>query len=303
MTTLIPTRIQQAAAVALVLLAAGTVCHAAAGTFDRAVAADVRGIVEISNVSGKVIVIGWDKPEVAVHAVLGAGVERVDLNTSKGRTVVKVVLPAMSLRDGDADLEVHVPSQSEVQATAVSADLETSHLSGRQRLQTVSGDLRAELTNAAFEAKTVSGNLRLRGVGQPADMRISTVSGNITLDRGAGDVEASSVSGDVRIEMDPARGVRLHSTSGDLTFRGGLTTDAMVEAETVSGDVTLRSHAQAGFEYEASSFSGDITNCFGKEAESTSRHGPGTRLSGSVGDGKGRMRVKSMSGDVEICDR
>ncbi len=303
MTTLIPTRIPQVAAVALVLLAAGSACHAASGAFDQSVAADARGTVEISNVSGKITVIGWDKPEVAVHAMLGGGVDRVDVSTSKGRTVVKVVLPHMSLRDGDADLEVHVPSQSEVQATAVSADLDTSHLIGVQRLKTVSGDLRAELTNAAFEAKTVSGEMRLRGTGQPADIRISTVSGDITLDHGAGDVEATSVSGDIRLEMEPARGVRLHSTSGDLTFRGALTADATVEAETVSGDVTLRSRAQSGFEYEATSFSGDIGNCFGKDAESTSRHGPGTRLSGTVGDGKARMRVKSMSGDVEICDR
>jgi len=297
MTTLIPTRVLQAAAVALVLLATSNACNAAAGTFDRSVAADPRGVVEISNVAGKLKVIGWDKPEVAVHAVLGAGVDRVDVSTSKGRTVVKVVLPSMSLRDGDADLEVHVPNMSEVQAGAVSADL------GAQRLKTVSGDLRAELANADFEAKTVSGELKLRGSGQPADMRVSTVSGDITLERGAGDLEATSVSGDIHLEMDPARGVRLHSTSGDLMFRGSVTADATVEAETVSGDVTLRSRAQNGFEYDVSSFSGDIGNCFGKDAEQTSRHGPGTRLSGSVGEGKARMRVKSMSGDVQICDR
>jgi DUF4097 and DUF4098 domain-containing protein YvlB len=303
MTMLIPTRVSQAAAVALVLLVTSNACNAAAGTFDRSVAADPRGVVEISNVAGKLTVIGWDKPEVAVHAVLGAGVERVDVTTSKGRTVVKVVLPSMSLRDGDAELEVHVPNMSEVQAGAVSADLETSRLLGPQRLKTVSGDLRAELANADFEAKTVSGELKLRGIGQPADMRVSTVSGDITLERGAGDVEATSVSGNIHLEMDPARGVRLHSTSGDLTFRGSVTADATVEAETMSGDVTLRSRAQNGFEYEATSFSGDIGNCFGKDAEQTSRHGPGTRLSGSVGEGKARMRVKSMSGDVQICDR
>jgi DUF4097 and DUF4098 domain-containing protein YvlB len=305
-TTLTFIRARKLAAAAALLAAAAT-CGAAEGAFDRTVAADPRGMVEISNVAGKLEIIGWDKPEVSVHATLGSGVERVDVTSSKGRTVVKVVLPNMSFRDGDADLQVHVPSQSEVQATAVSADLETSKLVGEQRLKTVSGELRAEFgaaDGADFEAKTVSGDMKLRGTAtQPGSIRLGTVSGDITLDGGAGEIEATSVSGDVHLEMTMARGVRLHSTSGDLTFRGGLSPDATIEAETVSGDVTLRPRAQGGFEYEASSFSGAIGNCFGKQAESTSQHGPGSRLNGTAGEGKGRIRVKTMSGDVELCDR
>ncbi len=289
-------------AIAAALLLAGTACHAAGRTFDRTVAADPHGTVEISSVSGKLRIIGWDKPEVAVHALLDAGVERVDVHTDKDRTVIKVVVPRMSFRDADAALEVHVPKESEVQATAVSADLTSSQVLGPQSLKTVSGELRAELT-ADFEAKTVSGDMRLRGTRKPAEVRVSTVSGDITLDRAAGEVEATSVSGDVRLEVDPARGIRMHSTSGDLTFRGVLTHDATLEAETVSGDVSLHSGGQAGYEYEVSSFSGDIGNCFGRDAESTSRYGPGTRLSGTLGEGKARLRVKSMSGDVDICDR
>ena len=243
--------------------------------------------VEISNIAGKINVIGWDRMEVMVHARLDAGVERVDVTTTKGRTVVKVVLPRMTFKgDSDADLEIHVPSQSEVQATAVSADLETSKVTGSQRLQTVSGELRAEFAGADFEAKTVSGDMRLRGGDQPARIRVSTVSGDMVLDRGAGDIDAESVSGEVRLDMDPARGVRMRSTSGDLVFRGNLLDNTTVEAETVSGDVSLRPRAKGGLSYEASAFSGDIENCFGKEAEETSRHGPGTRLMGTTGDRK-----------------
>jgi DUF4097 and DUF4098 domain-containing protein YvlB len=284
------------------LLALSATGSAAERAFDRTVAAEPGGSVEISNVSGKLTITGWDRAEVSVHGVLDSGVERVDVSTDKGRTAIRVVLPSMSFLDSDADLEVHVPKRSEVQATTVSADLATSQLLGPQRLKTVSGELHAELAAADFEAKSVSGDLHLRGNAQPADVRVSSVSGAITLDRGAGDVEAASVSGDVRLEVDPARGVRMHSTSGDLTFRGNLTDAATLEAETVSGEVTLRSHSQAGYEYEASSFSGDIANCLGGSAGSTSRHGPGTRLSGTTGDGKARLRAKSMSGDIRICD-
>jgi len=288
--------------VAALLLGVSAGCHASDREFNRDVAADPSGTVEISNVSGKLRVIGWDKPTVSVHATLESGVDRVDVITSKGRTVVKVVRPSMSFRgNGDADIEVHVPRQSEVEATATSADLASSQILGSQRLRTVSGNLRADIA-ADFEGKTVSGDMRLRGSAQKVDMRLSSVSGDITLDHGTGDIDATSISGEIRVEVDQAHEVRLHSTSGDLTFRGSLVDGATIEADTVSGDVTLRPRAPAGFEYEATSFSGDINNCLGGNAEATSRHGPGTRLNGRTGDGKGRLRVKSLSGDLEICD-
>lgn len=287
---------------------ATAVCWLGAGAvdaaeFDRTVPADPRGTVEISNVSGRVTVTGWDRSEVSVRGELGDDVERVDVNTSGGRTVVKVVLPGRGASDSDAELDVRVPKYSEVQATTVSADLITSELLGPQRLKTVSGELRAGVPGADFEAKTVSGDIRLQGDGKPADIRVSTVSGDITLTRGAGELEASSISGDLRLEVDPASAVRMHSTSGDITFRGNLTETATLEAETVSGEVTLRARSQAGYEYEATSFSGDIDNCFGRRSEFTSRHGPGVRLAGRTGEGKARLRAKSMSGDIEICDK
>jgi DUF4097 and DUF4098 domain-containing protein YvlB len=295
-------RIESVITLAL-LAAAATVCNAADRDFEKKVETDPHGSVQISNVSGSVTVTGWDRPEVEVKGHLGDGVDRVDVVSAGGRTTIKVVLPTMSSRDGEATLIIRVPQESELDVTAVSADLVTSGMMAAQRLKTVSGDIRAELTKAEFEGKTVSGDMRLRGNSKEADIRLQSISGDITLDRGAGDIEATTVSGDLRLELDPARSVRMRTTSGDLTFRGTLIPTAILDAETISGDATLNARATAGYEYEATSFSGDLDNCFGKQAESTSRHGPGSRLMGTTGEGKARVRVKSMSGDVDLCNR
>ncbi|MBV9912389.1 MAG: hypothetical protein JOZ93_07420, partial [Sinobacteraceae bacterium] len=60
-----------------VLLAAFAVAAARAdeSSFEKKVAADPHGTVEISNVSGKVTVSGWDDSEVEVRATLGAGAQ------------------------------------------------------------------------------------------------------------------------------------------------------------------------------------------------------------------------------------
>jgi DUF4097 and DUF4098 domain-containing protein YvlB len=284
------------------LLVAASVAHAADRDFEQTVKADARGSVRVSNVAGKVHVTGWDRLEVEVKATLSGNVDRVDVFSDKGRTTIKVILPRSSGRSGEADLEIHVPRQSDLDISAVSADVETERLLGPQRLTTVSGEIRAEFAKD-IEGKTVSGDLRLKGQSEAGDVRISSVSGDVYLDRGGGDVEVTSVSGDLLLDVASVTTVRTRTTSGDLSLRGALARDGSVEAETISGDVTVRVKPQAGFQYEATSFSGTIGNCFGRHVENTSAHGPGTRLNGTAGDGHGRVRVKSMSGDVAICDR
>jgi hypothetical protein len=294
--------IRQAFIVSLLLVGASA-AHAEDREFSQTVKADARGSVRVSNVSGTVHVSGWDRLEVEVKARLEGNVERVDVFSDNGRTTIRVILPRSNWRGGgEADLEIRVPQQSDLDVSAVSADVETQSLLGPQRLTTVSGEIRAEFAKD-FEGKTVSGDLRLKGKSETGDVRISSVSGDVYLDRAGGDVEVTSVSGDLLLDVASVSMVRTRTTSGDLSLRGALARDGNVEADTISGDVTVRMKPQAGFQYEATSFSGTIGNCFGRHAESTSAHGPGTRLNGTAGDGHGRVRVKSMSGDVAICDR
>lgn len=293
--------IRQALLVSL-LLAVASVVHAGDRSFEKTVKADPHGAVRVSNVAGKVQVIGWDRAEVEVKAQLSGDIERVDVLNDNGRTtIIKVILPRSS-HDGTADLEIHVPLQSDVAISAVSADVETQRVLGPQHLTTVSGEIRAEFAKD-FEGKTVSGDLRLKGQSENGAVHVSSVSGNVFLERAGGDVEVTSVSGDLLLDVASVTTVRTRTTSGDVSLRGALASDGNVDADTISGDITVRVKPQAGFEYEATSFSGTIGNCFGRHVEHTSTHGPGTRLIGSAGEGRGRVRVKSMSGNVAICDR
>jgi Putative adhesin len=268
--------------------------------FDRQVAAQPHGVVDISNVSGSIEVSGWDRPEVSVHAELGEGVERIDVNSEGSRTAIKVVLPGHSGHDGETRLRVQIPRDSELDVSAVSADVTSAGVRGVQRLSAVSGEVTAELAGSDLELKTVSGDVRLRGHGQPARLHISTVSGDIHLEHGAGDLEAGSVSGTVVVSLDSARSVRARTTSGDLRFQGRLTRGADFDASTVSGDLDVRASAEGGYSYEIRTFSGDIRDCFDAHPEHSM---PGRALQGTRGEGAGHVRLKSMSGDIQLCDR
>jgi DUF4097 and DUF4098 domain-containing protein YvlB len=286
------------------LLAATVPVHADERRIDQQLPADPHGIVEISNFSGRVDITGWDQPQVSVFAYLPSGVDNLDFRSDHGRTTITVKFPNFSFGGQGVDLKVKVPRGSEVDVTAVSADVNSTGVTGTQRLKSVSGSIRADIAQADVEAKTVSGDVTLHGEGKPAELHLTTISGSIRLERGAGDVEANTTSGEINMQVDSGRSVRMRTISGDLVFRGSLTKDADVDAQTVSGDVKLHAKPETAYEYEVTTFSGDIDNCFNVKSERTSRYGPGQRLSGSLGQGSGgHVRIKTMSGDVNLCDK
>jgi DUF4097 and DUF4098 domain-containing protein YvlB len=280
-----------------------------AAEFERRIAVQPHGSVDITNVAGRIQVSGWDNQEVEVRGDLGPGVERVDVNTDHGHTSIKVRVPNYTFRNASADLVIRVPRDSELDISGVSADVIVKDVEGELMAKTVSGNVNADTFGRNTEIKTVSGDVELRGKAKDAagsaDIHITTISGNIRVDRAGGDLEATTVSGEVNLKLEPSRSIRLRSTSGDLEFEGKLVKGATVDAESVSGGLTVRASHEGTLDYQVSTFSGDITNCMGIESERVSKYGPGRRLNGTRGNGseEARIRLKTMSGDVELCDK
>ncbi len=273
-------------------------------SFERRIAADASGEVVISNVSGTVTVRGWDRNEVHVTGELDEDVQRVDVESAgSGRIIVKVVLPRGHVDDGEANLDIQVPKNSTVEVSAVSADVSSRGVLGTQRLKSVSGEVVADVDGDNSEVRSVSGDVTVRGGGKPRALRISSVSGNIDASGITGKLDLVTVSGDARAHMGDATEIRGRTTSGDLEVRAKLVRDGRVDVEGVSGEMTLRVAAPDGLTLEIESFSGDILGCLASDVERVSKYGPGTRLNHRTGDGGARVRAKTLSGDVDICDR
>ena len=76
-----------------------------------------------------------------------------------------------------------------------------------------------------------------------------------------------------------------------------------VDVEAVSGDITLRLTAPNGLSAEIESFSGDITGCLATTVERVSKYGPGHRLNIRTVEAGAHVRAKTLSGDIDICDK
>ncbi len=262
--------------------------------------ADPQGEVEIVNVSGKIEVTGWDRSEVEVRGSVGEGVERVDVMSGGTRTSIHVVSRAMHGwgSDGEAHLVIHVPARSMVSASLVSADFNTSGLTGDLKLQAVSGNVSGE-AGGDIRASTVSGDVRLTAHAAKT-VEIKTISGDIQLMGGVGDVDITTVSGSATLELGEVSRGRFKAVSGDLTAQLAVAPDAQIEGESVSGDVSMTFAGSPAAQFDVQSFAGDIKNCFGPKA-AESRYGPGSRLQFKNGEGHAQVQIRTKSGDVRLC--
>jgi DUF4097 and DUF4098 domain-containing protein YvlB len=214
------------------------------------------------------------------------------------------VLPRGHVRGGDATIEVQVPKGSSVEVSAVSADVSSRGVLGTQRLKSVSGEVTADIAGDESEASSVSGDVTVRGNGRPISLRVTSVSGTLDLSNLAGKLNIVTVSGDARVSMGESTEIRGRTTSGNLEVRARLARDGRVDVEGVSGDLTLNLATAGGLSTEIESFSGDIEGCLAEgKVVNTNKYGPGKRLTIRTVEAGARVRAKTLSGDIDICDR
>ncbi len=263
--------------------------------------ADPAGTVEVSNVAGSVTVTGWDRNEVEVTGELGEGTERLEFTKAEKLTRIKVVLPNRSYDADDTDLVIRVPAGSMLSVNTVSADVIVRGVTGTQRLQAVSGDVRTEAGGEDVECRTVSGDVLIGGSGRKGFVSITTVSGDARASRVAGEINGNTVSGSFNLEAGETTRSRLSSTSGDLGFTGKLAPDARFDVESISGDVRLDFAGPVAGQFDLSTFNGEIRSCFGPQPVRTNEYAPGQESRFLQGNGTARVRVKTLNGDIGVC--
>jgi hypothetical protein len=261
--------------------------------------------VHISNISGSVNVVAWDRNEVLVTGQLGDGAKPLVIQGNKGDLTVKVEPQRGSgwfnwggdTRMGSSTLELHVPRAASLDVNVISAPLVIDGLDGGNiEVNTVSGKARINARTPSLKVDSVSGSVELAGHAERADLH--TVSGEILAPSLGGEVALQTISGRIQAAGGPWRKLTLSTVSGDVQLTGGLAAGGNLGVDSMSGDVQLLLPANTSASLHASSFSGDLRSDFGTPRQP--EHGPGSSLDTDLGGGHGKIEVETFSGDLRI---
>ena len=270
---------------------------------DTTVTLDRGGAVDLSLISGKIHVNGWDRQEVKVLASIDGGLLRFDANSSR---------VSLSVEDsdnegrrgrrhnnvGDARYEVSVPRGSRLILEAVSGDIAAKGSQGEIEATSVSGDVDVADGVRAVSAEAVSGSVHAAQVN--GNLRVETVSGDLRAGNVSGNVVASTVSGNIRLVGIQSKDVRTESVSGDITYTGTIEPSGRYGFESHSGTLRLNIPRGTGAQFSVETFSGDLSTDFPITIPPRSSLRREGRVEFTIGDGRARVAAQTFSGSIVI---
>jgi len=258
----------------------------------RPLKADAR--VYVSNVAGLIEVETWDKKELWLTGELGEDVEKLEITGSESSLKIEVKLPRDSHNvEGDTHLKLQLPPGVALEAEGVSADIRVRGLQGPLSAESVSGDVRLVVESAKVKASSVSGDVTLEA--PASETRVSSVSGDVNVRGVKGELNAETVSGDVHLQARELRKLDVETVSGDLELDLDSARDADISVETLSGEVRLTLPSMPDGEIRLETFSGEITSPWWSAGD-----GDDEKEYRHDGNGKGRLRLHSFSGDIVL---
>ncbi len=271
---------------------------------DTTVRLDRGGSVDLSLISGRIRVTGWDRPEVKVSASIDNGRLRFDANSSRVSLSVDDTDSEGRRRNrhnnvGDARYEVSVPRGSRLILEAVSGDVTAGGSQGEIEASSVSGDV--DVTNGVRDVtvESVSGSVHAAQIN--GDLRAQSVSGDVRVETVSGAVEASTVSGNIRLIGVQSKDVRSETVSGNIVYTGSIDAGGRYNFESHSGTVRLNIPRGAGATFSVETFSGDINTDFPVTVPPSSGRGRRNgRMEFTIGDGRARVTAQTFSGSIVI---
>ena len=173
---------------------------------------------------------------------------------------------------GDVSIMGH---RGPISIKGISSDVKIGDAEGDVDCYTSSGD---------GDFNKIKGNLNVTSTS--GDNNIVDITGNLDVHATSGDVEVESVTGSVSVE----------DVSGDIILKSLAASDGAFKIKSVSGDTHIEISAEFKGDVEVSTASGSINSSLALDSETSSD----SELRGHVGQGNGKLRISTVSGDITI---
>ncbi|HUQ99203.1 MAG TPA: DUF4097 family beta strand repeat-containing protein, partial [Gemmatimonadaceae bacterium] len=213
---------------------------------DTTIRLNLRGTVDLSIVSGKITVRGWDQADVRVQASAESG--RLRFDATPTRVTVRVEQEREGPRSrADAIYDVSVPRGTRLRLQAASGSITASGSQADVSATTVSGAIDVTGGRRQVSLESVSGPVKASQVA--GDLRVQNVSGSVRVENVSGRIEAWTVRGGIRVIGGRANDIRAETASGDIVYSGQIATGATYDFESHSGAIRLTVPRTAGAQF------------------------------------------------------
>ena len=291
--------------------------------FTRTVKVGTDGEIDVSNISGDIVVTLGSGEEATIEVVKTARAQsaddarallplvQVDIADRGNRVEIRTRYPGqqelrrLNRRNANVSVAFNIsaPESARITARSISGEISVRDIRGDLQLESVSGTLRIVNGGRVTGAKTISGNVEISDTRSDGGLEASSVSGNVEMRAvAARRVTAGSISGNVILQDVASERVSGQAISGSVRFGGELTPSGRYDLKSHSGDVRLVVAGSTGFELDASSFSGNVRS----DVPITIRGGDRRRqrsISGTWGDGSAILELTTFSGSIVIGRR
>ncbi|HXM96857.1 MAG TPA: DUF4097 family beta strand repeat-containing protein [Candidatus Dormibacteraeota bacterium] len=292
-------------------------------SFDRNLAVSGQIRVEIYSGSGDVRVTSGANGAVHVHGTVHSSwsifgsddtrVRQIAANPpieQRGDTI-RIGKGTSGISNLSISYVIEVPHDTEVLLSAASGSVSISGVRGPLKVESSSGSVHVEKIDRDTTIASSSGSVSASDLS--GYLRASTSSGSITVSNVKEDVRVESSSGSIEVHDPHARieaqsrsgsvqiyGVttdaKAHSQSGNLTLSGDPGKSGYWKLESSSGSVDVGVRPNSAFFFSAESSSGAIHTDIPIVIEEQGKHS----LRAHVGNGGGRVEVRSASGSINV---
>jgi DUF4097 and DUF4098 domain-containing protein YvlB len=251
-----------------------------------------RPVVVIHNVAkGRIEVKSWRNAEVDIVGTQSSNKIGFDIEQVGDRIDVtaNVLDPAAQPLELEADLQLTVPEETELQLKTETGLIYVEQVMGDMKLESYAGDV---------HLKEVSGYIIVK-----------TTGGSLVCSQCAGKLDFSSIGGNAQVLQPQLNNVNLMTTTGNILFDGDFVRTGLYSMKSGKGLVEVRFSSTDSFDLKAQTATGIVDNQASaflkpdshgvKHAASKFAHG----LFGTVGMGLAKVELSSYSGTIRIMKR
>jgi len=266
------------------------------------------GNVDVSNLAGQ-LKLGTSGGNIGVNNVTGDG----RVSTSGGNVTVKSMNGKFDLSTSGGNITIS-DSEIEGKASTSGGGINVSRTKGALSVATSGGNISFNDSETSGTARTSGGNIKVDQANEGSN--VSTSGGNITINSARKFAIAKTSGGNITIKEIDGK-VEAKTSGGNIDVKMRNSYDGAHDAELVTsgGEVTLYVPANMGMDFDVTL---EITKNSNKDykinsdfpmnvSEGEMETSENSRYSrkkitgtGSVGNGKNRIMIKTVNGDINI---